>query len=120
LLSGYRSVLSRLYEPRAYYSRILAFLKQWRPVRLRGRLPRLSALFRNLAAAARLCWKLGVLDKGRRSFWRLVLRAATRYPKSFATALGLAAVGYHFRQATASFVNRTGVSPELTAAQPVG
>ena len=38
----------------AYYNRVLSFLREWRPLRLRRRLPRLTSLFRDLAAAARL------------------------------------------------------------------
>jgi radical SAM superfamily enzyme YgiQ (UPF0313 family) len=120
LLDGYRSVLSRLYDPKAFYARVLSFLKQWRPARLERGLPRLSTVARNAGAAVRLLWRLGVVDGSRRDFWRFLLKAGLRYPSRLVTALNLAAAGYHFHKTTAAFIAGVGVSAEEPLALPAG
>jgi hypothetical protein len=68
------------------------------------RLPPFPLIFRNLLAAARISWRLGVLDSGRRSFWMFLLKVGATRPTKFSMALNFAAVGYHYKMATAVFV----------------
>jgi hypothetical protein len=39
----------------------------------------------------------GLLGKARLSYWKFVLTAATRYRRSFGTAMTLAVMGHHFQ-----------------------
>jgi hypothetical protein len=43
-------------------------------------------------------WILGVMDKGRREFWKFILGVLVRRPKVFPLSLFLAAYGFHFRK----------------------
>lgn len=105
LIAGYKSVLTRLYEPKAYYRRVLAFLKRSNPTRLKGRLPDLSLIRRNLAAAIRIFWRLGVIESGRRAFWGFLVKVGLTRPRMLTEAMGAAANGYHFKKMTAAFVS---------------
>ena len=43
-------------------------------------------------------WALGVVDKGRRYFWKFILTVLVKRPKFFPLSLILAAYGFHFRK----------------------
>ena len=94
LVEGYRSILARIYHPDAYYERVLRFLERFRPAVHRRR------LFSDYLALARSMLKQGVLTKGRTSYWKFFLQAATRYRYAFDTAITLAVMGYHFQTLT--------------------
>jgi hypothetical protein len=42
----------------------------------------------------------GLFGKARLSYWKFVLTAATKYRRSFGTAMTLAVMGYHFQTLT--------------------
>ncbi len=93
LVSKYRELMQRLYEPRAYYARIQAFLEQHRP---RGPRPRLSAA--QVGAFFKSLWLMGVVSRGRREYWRFCARTLARHPSQFGLAMTLAIYGHHFRK----------------------
>ena len=94
LLSGYRSILKRIYAPEAYYDRVRRFLERYRPtLRTRRSLSEYLALCRSVV-------KQGILGNARASYWKLLLHAATRYRHAFGTAVTLAILGYHFNAVT--------------------
>ena len=95
LVEGYRSILQRIYNAEAYYERARRFLEQYRPSGHRQR--------RKVADYMALCssiLKQGVLGKSRRSYWKFLLQAATRYRHAFDTAITLAIMEYHFETLT--------------------
>ncbi len=94
LLDGYRSILRRIYAPEAYYERVRRFLERYQP---RTR-PRRS--FSDYVAFCRSLVKQGILGNARRSYWKLIIVAATRYRHSFGAAVRLAIMGYHFSAVT--------------------
>ncbi len=97
LLDGYRELMRRLYEPRVYYRRLRTFLKTHRP---RG--PRLPLAARDLLAAVRSVWLLGVQQRGRAAYWRFVASTLLLRPRQLSQAIELAIVGHHFRRVAAS------------------
>lgn len=105
LLTGYRSVLRRLYEPGAYYERVWGFLKrhgrELNGVRRPGK-RRLS--WEELKAGARIIWRLGFKEYGRRRFWAFLFKVWFTKPKRLPTAISMAALGYHFRVVTDRFL----------------
>lgn len=94
LVEGYRSVLRRIYDCDAYYDRVKEYLSRCRP-RYRARLN-----FGNMRAFFLSMLRQGVKEKGRLSYWKFVLSAATRYRHSFGAAMTLAVMGYHFQVMT--------------------
>jgi radical SAM superfamily enzyme YgiQ (UPF0313 family) len=91
LVEGYRSVLRRIYSCDAYYERVKLFLNRCHPTSRQ----RLS--YANLRAMVSSVVRQGLLGKGRLSYWKFVLTAATRYRRSFGMAMTFAVMGYHFQ-----------------------
>jgi radical SAM superfamily enzyme YgiQ (UPF0313 family) len=88
LLTGYRRLLSELYDEDAYFRRCALHLALSRPLR--------SPLRKgSLAALGRAVWRLGLLGPRRRHFWRLVGAALRRGPAAVPRAVTLAILGEH-------------------------
>jgi radical SAM superfamily enzyme YgiQ (UPF0313 family) len=108
LLEGYKYVLSRLYEPKAYYRRVLTYLQRSGRTLQRRSLPRRVPTWRDLAAGARIVWRLGFLERHRLNFWAFLARVGLRRPAKLPLAMSLAATGYHLRMVTLRFLRETG------------
>jgi radical SAM superfamily enzyme YgiQ (UPF0313 family) len=93
LQNGYRDLMKRLYEPKAYYERIRTFLENHRP---RG--PRLRTSMADLKACAKSFWMLGIWERGRHNYWKFFWIVLLRRPRQLRFAIELAVVGYHFRR----------------------
>jgi radical SAM superfamily enzyme YgiQ (UPF0313 family) len=93
LMAGYRSIMSRVYAPDAYYQRVKRFLSDYTapPVRTPLRMSLVAAFLRS-------CWRLGVLNAGRWQYWKLLAWTLTRRPQHFALAVRLWVYGHHFRE----------------------
>ena len=94
LTSGYRRVLTAIYSPSQYYARLATLLREYRPVthkRWRLRPVDLEPFLKSV-------WYLGIKEKGRGYYWRLVTSTLFRRPGSLTTAITLAIYGYHFRK----------------------
>jgi len=92
LISGYRELMRRLYEPANYYRRIRTFLAAYRP---RGPRSRLSPA--DLLAFLKSVWVLGLRARGRRQFWALFWSTLLARPRKFRAAIELSILGHHFR-----------------------
>lgn len=100
LLEGYKRILSTIYSPAEYYQRALDCLSHL----TQGAEPRRTRLSSDVAAFARVAIVLGVLDSARMEFWRYMKRTLTEHRRNFPHAVTLAAMGYHFRKLTRSYV----------------
>ncbi|MHB8077644.1 MAG: B12-binding domain-containing radical SAM protein [Candidatus Krumholzibacteriia bacterium] len=92
LMEGYRRLMQRLYEPRAYYRRVGAFLETYRAHGPRPRLlpAELGALFKSLLLN-------GLVHRGRRAYWRFLGTTLVRRPSRLGLAVTAAIYGHHFR-----------------------
>ncbi|MBN1384012.1 MAG: DUF4070 domain-containing protein, partial [Elusimicrobia bacterium] len=94
LISGYKKVVSTIYSPKAYYERIKTFLMEYKPIKKKKktklRIYHLRALFGSI-------WWLGIRQKGRLYFWKLILWSLFRRPSLFPYAIGFSLTGIHFR-----------------------
>ncbi len=95
LVEGYRSILTTIYSPGLYSKRVIGFLRRYRPPVTQRHLDVRSIRFGALAKSMVL---LGVIDRGRRHFWKLFLWALVRRPRQFPLAITLAIYGFHFRK----------------------
>jgi radical SAM superfamily enzyme YgiQ (UPF0313 family) len=94
LINGYRSILQRIYNQKAYYDRVREFLGRYRPsVETRYSLADYKALVKSML-------RQGLLHRGRTQYWKFFFDAATRYRHAFGTAITLAIMGYHFQMIT--------------------
>jgi len=93
LREGYRKVLEGIYSPKHYYERVRTFLREYRAPKLR---PRLRS--QDILAFFRSVLRLGVLEKGRFEYWRLLVWTHFRRPELLSLAVTLAISGYHCRK----------------------
>jgi radical SAM superfamily enzyme YgiQ (UPF0313 family) len=103
LVAGYKHVLNTIYSPKHYYERVVAFLKEYKPRQTAG-ISRLR--FSHVTSFVKTIWFLGVTNKGRRYFWRLLLSTLLKRPRHFALSIGLSVSGFHFRKVAESY-NKT-------------
>ena len=116
LVSGYKQILTTIYAPKQYYRRVLTFLKEYKPPRLRW-LP----LFRpyHITAFIKSMWVLGVLDRGRTQFWKLLAVSLVRHPHMLPLSISLACFGWHFRKVAEKVAASVGPADLSGAAVPV-
>jgi radical SAM superfamily enzyme YgiQ (UPF0313 family) len=95
LIEGYHNIVQTIYAPKQYYARIAIFLKEFRPhYEIRG----YQLKWSHVVGFVKSMWILGVLDNGRRHFWKFILTVLVRRPKFFPISLILSAYGFHFRK----------------------
>jgi radical SAM superfamily enzyme YgiQ (UPF0313 family) len=94
LARGYKHVVDTIYSPKSYYERIITFLKEYEP----GTKTKLKFSLLHLIALVRSTWVLGVKEKGRMYYWKLVAWTLLKKPKTFPLSMTLAVQGFHFRK----------------------
>jgi len=103
LIGGYKHVLDTIYSPRHYYERVVTFLKGYRPRKTVG----ISQLrFYHIHGFVKSLWSLGIIDKGRWYYWRLLISTLLRYPRHFPLSVGLSVTGFHLRKVAEGY-NKT-------------
>jgi radical SAM superfamily enzyme YgiQ (UPF0313 family) len=94
LVEGYKSIMRTIYNPHEFYQRTLDSLRLTTKDVLLSRRYHLK----DISTVARLLFKLGILDRERREFWRFFVQTMASHRDRFAEAMSFAAVGYHFRK----------------------
>jgi radical SAM superfamily enzyme YgiQ (UPF0313 family) len=100
LVEGYRSVLKQIYSSEAYYKRVKLYLSRTQPAPGQESFKQPWLTPANVRALATSLVRQGVFGSQRWSYWKFVAAAATRYRRSFGTAMTLAVMGYHFQVMT--------------------
>lgn len=98
LINGYAKVVQTIYSHKYYYERIRTFLKNFRP----SQKTKVRIGFGDIKALITSMWHLGIVNKGRFYYWKLILWSLRR-PHYFYTAVGLSIFGIHFRKVFDSF-----------------
>ena len=96
LVNGYRDLLNNLYSPKNYYQRVINFLREFKPQFQKQNLSKLR--FYHLKALFASFWLLGIKNKGRRYYWRLIFWSLFCRPKTLPQAIGFSITGIHFRR----------------------
>ena len=101
LINGYKNILNTIYSPKQYYERVWTFLREYKP---KHRPLRISAVrFYHVGAFIKSIWFMGIREKGRRYYWKLLLSTLVKRPQFFHLSIGLAVFGFHFRRVAAKF-----------------
>jgi radical SAM superfamily enzyme YgiQ (UPF0313 family) len=93
LLEGYKKVILNIYAVKPYYKRIRQFLLNYRQINMSQRkmeFSYVSSFFKSL-------FIIGIINKGRGEYWKLLIWTLFRRPTLFKDALTFAVYGYHFR-----------------------
>ena len=103
LINGYKYILDTIYSPKQYYERVWTFLKEYKPVR---KPMRISAVrLYHVEALIKSIWFMGIREKGRRYYWKLIFATLLKRPGSINLSISLAVFGFHFRRVAKKFVN---------------
>ena len=100
LQEGYRKLLGQIYAPEFYYERVLTFLHEYHPPKIRIHLDPQYVL-----ALGRSIYQLGIRGVERVHYWRLFFWTLFRRPRLFPLAITLAIMGFHFSQVVALHVS---------------
>ncbi len=95
LIEGYQAIMKTIYNPREYYERALECLRR---VPKDGPAPHYFNVREGMMAMLRMALTLGVIDRGRKEFWRFCWNTAAAHREKFFESMRLAAMGYHFRK----------------------
>lgn len=96
LIQGYKEILETIYSPKEFYVRVKTFLQEYdRPFNTPKKIK-----FHHIRALFKSIWILGILEKGKRYYWKLFMLGLFRYPKKFPLAITMAIYGFHFRRVT--------------------
>jgi radical SAM superfamily enzyme YgiQ (UPF0313 family) len=93
LQEGYRKLLAQIYEPQVYYERVMTFLREYQPSKIR-----FHPDPQYLLALGRSIYQLGIRGVERAHYWRLLFWTLYRRPRLFPQAFALTIIGFHFRQ----------------------
>ena len=94
LIGGYSKILNTIYSQKEYYERTKKFLKEYQLPSWKS-----SALTpTEIKAFFKLLWRLGIVEKGKKYFWKLFIVSLLKYPKKFPVAMTFAVYGFHFRR----------------------
>lgn len=94
LVKGYTKIIHTIYSPREYYKRIISFLREYNVPIWKSQMLTLT----EIKAFIKLLWFIGVLEKGKKYFWKTFIYSLIKYPKKFSLAMTLSVYGYHFRR----------------------
>ncbi len=93
LIEGYRSIMEQIYSPHNFYRRVRNLLNEVKnsnyqvPIDMQ----RILALFRS-------CFRIGICEKERFYYWRLLIWTLVRRPRLLSLAVTLAIYGHHYRK----------------------
>jgi radical SAM superfamily enzyme YgiQ (UPF0313 family) len=92
LLGGYQKIIRDIYSCKAYYARVLTFLKQYDP-------PFVEPLsFKRIMALLKSIFYIGIIRKNRIYFWKILFWSIFNKPRTFPLAVTYSIYGYHFRK----------------------
>jgi hypothetical protein len=85
--------MRHIYSPEHYYQRVRTFLREYKPPKIKAPLD-----FEYILAFFRSIYRLGIVDKERVYYWKLLLWTLFRRPDLFPLAIAFAIYGFHFRK----------------------
>ncbi len=94
LMHGYKKILQTIYSPGIYYQRVKTFLQEYHPSFTKAS----KLTFSDLKAFFKSIWILGIWEKGKLYYWKLLFFSLFKQPQKFSMAITLAIYGFHFRK----------------------
>jgi radical SAM superfamily enzyme YgiQ (UPF0313 family) len=93
LMEGYRSIMKQIYSPHNFYRRVRNLLKEIKNSNFQVSIDmqRILALFRSF-------FRLGICEKERFYYWRLLIWTLVMRPRLLSLAVTLAIYGHHYRK----------------------
>jgi len=92
LIKGYHKIIRNIYSGKAYYERVLTFLKHYNPPSVQ------PWSFNKFMALIKSMVYLGIFKKNRIYYWKIFFWSIFNKPKTFPLAVTYSIYGYHFRR----------------------
>ncbi|MDO8424669.1 MAG: B12-binding domain-containing radical SAM protein [bacterium] len=102
LVSGYKKLITKIYSPKYYYQRLQVFLRQYKPRRKKA----FRMDFNQLSAFLKSVFILGIKEKERVYYWKLLFWCLFRKPKFFPIAIEMIIKGFHLRKISENYTLR--------------
>ena len=93
LLKGYKTIIQNIYSAKPYYKRIRQFFLNYK--RQHSRKKKIE--FSYLSAFIKSIIIIGIVNKGRREYWKFLIWTLLRRPGLFIDAIIFSVYGYHYR-----------------------
>jgi radical SAM superfamily enzyme YgiQ (UPF0313 family) len=93
LINGYKKILNSIYNPKNYYNRIIIYLNEYKELAKGSKL----SLSLKLNAISKSIWQMGVIDRGKLYFWKMIFWTLLHKPKLLSEAITQSIYGYHYR-----------------------
>lgn len=93
LIQGYQRIISSIYSVEPYYKRVRVMLSNYKPRNIRSGRFSINAL----KGFIKSIFIIGILNKGRSEYWKLIFWTLFKHPKSMVDAIEYAVYGYHYR-----------------------
>jgi len=94
LIKGYKKILSTIYSPANYYGRVRRFLTEYKPLQKKI----FFFHFSYLGTFLKSIFRLGIIERERVQYWKLIFWVLFRRPRFFPLAVTFAIYGFHFRK----------------------
>ncbi len=94
LTEGYRKIQDTIFSPKPFYRRVKVFLKEYRSPKVSSGL----TVATQIKALSKSILKMGIIEKGKIHFWKVLIWTTFRKPRLFPLAITMSIYGYHFRQ----------------------
>ncbi len=94
LQEGYKKVLTTIYSQKHYYERVKTFLQEYQPPSHKA----VRVSYKEIQAFFKSLWLLGVMERGKRFFWKLLFFSLFKHPGKFSLSMTMAIYGFHFRR----------------------
>ena len=93
LLDGYKSIIRNIYSIKPYYKRLRQLLSNYK----RNSNGRAKIDLSTIKGLIKSVFVIGIVNKGRREYWKLIMWTLIHRPGSMVEALTYTVYGYHFR-----------------------
>jgi radical SAM superfamily enzyme YgiQ (UPF0313 family) len=93
LQEGYKKIINNIYGTKPYYQRVRQFMLNYK----RAHGAQMKIEFFHIGAFIKSMIIIGMLNKGRREYWKLMIWTLIRRPGLLIDAITFAVYGYHFR-----------------------
>lgn len=101
LTAGYKRVLSQIYSPKNYHQRLVNFLKEYK-YKSRGKN---QINLNGFLIFLRSIWVLGIVEKERAYYWKLLLWCLIKKPRLLPLAIEMEIKGFHFRKISEDYLS---------------
>ncbi|HLO59990.1 MAG TPA: DUF4070 domain-containing protein [Bacteroidales bacterium] len=93
LMDGYRSIIRNIYTAKPYYKRLRMFLQNYKPRQKFSK----KIEFAGLLALLKTMVIIGMINKGRGEYWRMLFWTLFKRPSLFMDSMTYVVYGYHYR-----------------------